>query len=84
MCDTNTLCTMSGTFRHLLESYLFTGTSLQGVEFVDMSSIDDIAAIIGSAIADTTVPNQTEERDGTDSRDSWMDLDAWIDGNCMY
>lgn len=47
-----------------------------------MSSIDDIAAIIGSAIADTTVPNQTEERDGTDSRDSWMDLDAWIDGNC--
>lgn len=54
----------------------------QSVEFVDMSSIDDIAAIIGSAIADTTVPNQTEERDGTDSRDSWMDLDAWIDGNC--
>lgn len=55
----------------------------QAVEFVDMSSIDDIAAIIGSAIADTTVPNQTEERDGTDSRDSWMDLDAWIDGNCV-
>lgn len=55
----------------------------QTVEFVDMSSIDDIAAIIGSAIADTTVPNQTEERDGTDSRDSWMDLDAWIDGNCV-
>lgn len=49
----------------------------------DMSSIEDIAAIIGSAIADTTVPNQNEEREGTDSRDSWMDLDAWIDGNCV-
>lgn len=55
----------------------------QAVEFVDMSSIDDIAAIIGSAIADTTVPNRIEEKDGTDSRDSWMDLDAWIDGNCV-
>lgn len=52
-------------------------------EYVDMSSIEDIAAIIGSAIADTTVPNQNEEREGTDSRDSWMDLDAWIDGNCV-
>lgn len=52
-------------------------------EYVDMSSIDDIAAIIGSAIADTTVPNQNDGPDGTDSRDSWMDLDAWIDGNCV-
>lgn len=45
----------------------------------DISSIDDIAAIIGNAIADTTVPNNnpdTEENNG--SRDSWMDLDAWI------
>lgn len=62
---------------------IYADSKEQSVEFVDMSSIDDIAAIIGSAIADTTVPNQTEERDGTDSRDSWMDLDAWIDGNCV-
>lgn len=62
---------------------IYADSKEQAVEFVDMSSIDDIAAIIGSAIADTTVPNQTEERDGTDSRDSWMDLDAWIDGNCV-
>ncbi|XP_031618346.1 ichor-like [Contarinia nasturtii] len=62
---------------------IYADSKEQAVEFVDMSSIDDIAAIIGSAIADTTVPNQTEERDGADSRDSWMDLDAWIDGNCV-
>ncbi|XP_017471001.1 PREDICTED: transcriptional regulator CRZ1 [Rhagoletis zephyria] len=52
-------------------------------EYVDMNSIDDIAAIIGSAIADTTVPNQLDKDDGNDTRDSWMDLDAWIDGNCI-
>lgn len=52
-------------------------------DYVDMSSIEDIAAIIGSAIADTTVPNQNDERETNDSRDSWMDLDAWIDGNCV-
>lgn len=52
-------------------------------EYVDMSSIDDIAAIIGSAIADTTVPSHLDSGDGNDSRDSWMDLDAWIDGNCV-
>lgn len=62
---------------------IYTDSKEQSVEFVDMSSIDDIAAIIGSAIADTTVSNQTDERDGADSRDSWMDLDAWIDGNCV-
>jgi Zinc finger, C2H2 type len=47
----------------------------------DMSSIEDIAAIIGSAIADTTVPNnQSDNGDtGGDTRDSWMDLDAWIE-----
>lgn len=51
----------------------------------DMSSIEDIAAIIGSAIADTTVPSQLEgEADATGSRDSWMDLDAWIDGACSH
>ncbi|KAL1490331.1 hypothetical protein ABEB36_013045 [Hypothenemus hampei] len=54
----------------------------------DISSIDDIAAIIGSAIADTTVPNNNtsnnnhESDDLNTSRDSWMDLDAWIDQNC--
>jgi hypothetical protein len=44
----------------------------------DMSSIEDIAAIIGSAIADTTVPNNRSSDNG-DTRDSWMDLDAWIE-----
>lgn len=39
--------------------------------------IEDIAAIIGSAIADTTVSGND-----TSSRDSWMDLDAWIDTAC--
>ncbi|XP_060518593.1 ichor [Cylas formicarius] len=48
----------------------------------DISSIEDIAAIIGSAIADTTVPNNPESDDPTCSRDSWMDIDAWIDGAC--
>ncbi|XP_053657594.1 ichor isoform X2 [Anopheles marshallii] len=49
----------------------------------DMSSIEDIAAIIGSAIADTTVPSsKVEKEDGNDTRDSWMDLDAWIEGTC--
>lgn len=47
----------------------------------DMSSIEDIAAIIGSAIADTTVPNNRGDAnsDNGDTRDSWMDLDAWIE-----
>ncbi|CRK98804.1 CLUMA_CG012148, isoform A [Clunio marinus] len=47
----------------------------------DMSSIEDIAAIIGSAIADTTVPNNRSDNgeNGGDTRDSWMDLDAWIE-----
>lgn len=49
----------------------------------DMSSIDDIAAIIGSAIADTTVPNNRVDNDENDTRDSWMDLDAWIEGTCV-
>ncbi|XP_063709326.1 ichor [Culicoides brevitarsis] len=48
----------------------------------DMSSIDDIAAIIGSAIADTTVPGNRVENEESDTRDSWMDLDAWIEGTC--
>lgn len=53
----------------------------------DMSSIEDIAAIIGSAIADTTVPSRmdgdADTNHNTESRDSWMDLDAWIDGACV-
>ncbi|XP_066141549.1 ichor-like [Euwallacea fornicatus] len=51
----------------------------------DISSIDDIAAIIGSAIADTTVSNNNNNPESDDpnaSRDSWMDLDAWIDQTC--
>ncbi|KAH8419037.1 hypothetical protein KR222_001408 [Zaprionus bogoriensis] len=52
-------------------------------EYVDMNSIDDIAAIIGSAIADTTVSNQLDKEEGNDTQDSWMDLHAWIDGNCI-
>ena len=59
-------------------------------EFVDYSllppEIEDIAAIIGSAIADTTVPNVDglvgPGEDAATSRDSWMDLDAWIDTAC--
>lgn len=45
-------------------------------------SIEDIAAIIGSAMADTTVPSQPEDPERNDSRDSWMDIDAWITGAC--
>lgn len=51
-------------------------------EMYDISSIEDIAAIIGSAIADTTVPSQPEDPDQNNSRDSWMDLDLWIAGAC--
>ncbi|VVD05488.1 ichor [Leptidea sinapis] len=48
-------------------------------EMYDLSSIEDIAAIIGSAIADTTVPSQPEDPERNDSRDSWMDIDmTWI------
>ncbi|XP_041973895.1 ichor [Aricia agestis] len=50
--------------------------------FDDISSIEDIAAIIGSAIADTTVPGQPDDPERNDSRDSWMDIDAWIGGAC--
>ncbi|XP_047540712.1 ichor isoform X1 [Vanessa atalanta] len=49
-------------------------------DMYDISSIEDIAAIIGSAIADTTVPSQPEDPERNDSRDSWMDIDAWIAG----
>ncbi|RZB41563.1 zf-H2C2 2 domain containing protein [Asbolus verrucosus] len=43
----------------------------------------DFANIIGSAIADTTVPNANAEgEDPTGSRDSWMDIDAFIGDAC--
>ncbi|CAG9576321.1 unnamed protein product [Danaus chrysippus] len=51
-------------------------------DMYDISSIEDLAAIIGSAIADTTVQSQPEDPDRNDSRDSWMDIDAWIAGAC--
>ncbi|BES97087.1 ZnF_C2H2 [Nesidiocoris tenuis] len=55
-------------------------------ESVDYNSllapdIEDIAAIISSAIADTTVPNhQQSSSNGDNSRESW--IDAWIDNAC--
>lgn len=65
---------------------IYTNESKELNEY-DMSSIEDIAAIIGSAIADTTVPNRmdgdTDTNHNNESRDSWMDLDAWIDGACV-
>ncbi|XP_049772151.1 ichor [Schistocerca cancellata] len=58
-------------------------------EFIDYSSlmggpdIEDIAALIGSAIADTTVPSTVATPDDTaGSRESWMEFDAWIDTAC--
>lgn len=53
-------------------------------------AIEDIAAVLGSAIADTTVPaNNSNNNNGTNnnidcgsSRDSWMELDAWFDTAC--
>ncbi|XP_049799855.1 ichor [Schistocerca nitens] len=63
-------------------------------EFIDYSSlmggpdIEDIAALIGSAIADTTVPSTVAEGlaanpdDTAGSRESWMEFDAWIDTAC--
>lgn len=51
----------------------------------NISSIEDIAAIIGSAIAaDTTVPNNNPDvvENPADSRDSWTDIETWIEGAC--
>lgn len=85
------------------QSVVSSSTPVDGIkaEFVDYSSllaapdIEDIAAIIGSAIADTTVPTVVDGMSGGNggggggggddaagSRDSWMDLDAWIDTAC--
>lgn len=43
-------------------------------DMYDVSSIEDLAAIIGSALG----PEQIEEPERTDSRDSWMDIDSWF------
>ncbi|XP_065203739.1 ichor [Planococcus citri] len=42
---------------------------------------DDFAAIISSAMADTTVPGN-HAYDDDDTRDSWLDLDAFIVSHC--
>ncbi|XP_035712823.1 ichor isoform X1 [Folsomia candida] len=51
------------------------------------SDIDDIAALIGNAIADSTVPNLGIELDpnGVTSStiDPWTELDAWIESACQ-
>ncbi|KAG6442974.1 ichor [Manduca sexta] len=62
---------------------LFDDNHKQDMYDINISSIEDIAAIIGSAIADTTTtPSQPEDPERNDSRDSWMDIDAWISGEC--
>ncbi|XP_046667829.1 ichor [Homalodisca vitripennis] len=55
-------------------------------------AIEDIAAVLGSAIADTTQANNNNNNssnstnnnniDCGSSRDSWMELDAWFDSAC--
>ncbi|KAG8225185.1 hypothetical protein J437_LFUL001312 [Ladona fulva] len=63
----------------------------QGVEYLLPPDIEDIAAIIGSAIADTTVPGGGSQAaaqvsangGGGGGSDGWMDLDAWIDTACV-
>ncbi|CAG7821753.1 unnamed protein product [Allacma fusca] len=52
------------------------------------SDIDDIAALIGSAIADSTVPTLgggIDECGGVTSStiDPWTELDAWIESACV-
>uniref|UniRef100_A0A1B6D8U4 C2H2-type domain-containing protein n=1 Tax=Clastoptera arizonana TaxID=38151 RepID=A0A1B6D8U4_9HEMI len=53
-------------------------TEVNNVDYNNLlpPDIEDIAEIIGSAIADTT-ENKEEA-----SRDSWMDIDEWFDGTC--
>ncbi|KAJ1528488.1 hypothetical protein ONE63_006897 [Megalurothrips usitatus] len=53
-------------------------------DYTSLLDNEDIAALIGSAIADTTVPSVVDSVNdvGDASRDSWMDLDAWIDTAC--
>lgn len=46
--------------------------------YQDISSYEELAAIIGSAIADTTVPSHPEDPHRNDSRESWMDIEAWL------
>lgn len=56
-------------------------------EYLLNSDIDDIAALIGNAIADSTVPNLGIELDqnGVTSStiDPWTELDAWIESACQ-
>ncbi|CAL8107228.1 unnamed protein product [Orchesella dallaii] len=56
-------------------------------EYLLNSDIDDIAALIGNAIADSTVPNLGIELDqnGVTSStiDPWQELDAWIESACQ-
>lgn len=47
-------------------------------DLYDISSIEDIAALIGCSIADTTVPSQAEDQERNDSRDSWLDIEYWM------
>lgn len=51
-------------------------------DMYEISSIEDLAAIIGSAMADTTVPSQPEDPEPNDSRESWLDIESWITGAC--
>ncbi|XP_022906783.1 ichor [Onthophagus taurus] len=67
------------------------------VAHYDVSAIDDIAAIISSAIsADTSAAQQQQQQQNNNatshcgesehnptSRDSWMDLDSWINRACV-
>lgn len=56
-------------------------------DYLMNSDIDDIAALIGNAIADSTVPNLGIELDpnGVTSStiDPWTELDAWIESACQ-
>lgn len=57
-------------------------------EYLLNSDIDDIAALIGNAIADSTVPNlgiELGDQNGVTSStiDPWTELDAWIESACQ-
>jgi len=57
-------------------------------DYILNSDIDDIAALIGSAIADSTVPTlggSMDECGGVTSStiDPWTELDAWIESACV-
>jgi len=58
-------------------------------EYLLNSDIDDIAALIGNAIADSTVPNLGLELDpngvssSADTPDPWMEFETWIESACQ-